>query len=287
MGAKLAYLGPPGTFSEEAAALYAAGKLLTLEPYPGIDLVIAAVEKQEAELGIVPVENSLEGSVNLTFDLLRESSVQIQREVILPVRHFLLAQKGETLADIKEVCSHPQPLAQCRRTLAELLPGVPTRATNSTAEAARLAGERPGLGVIASRQAADLYGLDILTADLQDEKGNVTRFLLLAAQDAPPTGDDKTSLLLGLPDRPGSLYDLLGVLANNGLNLTKIESRPVRGDLGKYIFFLDIEGHRLDEKVDRAIRQMQGHALFVKMLGSYPRAVDNVQCSGVVDNDHE
>ena len=159
--------------------------------------------------------------------------------------------------------------------LAELLPGVPTRAAISTAEAARLAGQHPGMGVVASRHAALRYGLNALRADLQDEKGNVTRFLVLSAQDAPPTGDDKTSLLLGLPDRPGSLYDLLGIIAHYELNLTKIESRPVRGDLGKYIFFLDIQGHRQDEKMDRAIREMQGHALFVKMLGSYPRAAKN------------
>jgi len=275
MEIKLAYLGPPGTFSEEAALLYAAGKSLRLEPYPGIDLVTTAVEKKEVELGIVPVENSLEGSVNLTLDLLRESNVQILGEVILPVRHFLLAQKGEKLTGIKEVRSHPQPLAQCRRNLAALLPGVPTRETISTAEAARLAGQCPGLGVLASRHAAARYGLEVLRADLQDERGNVTRFLLLSLQDALPTGDDKTSLLLGLPDRPGSLYDLLGVLAHCGLNLTKIESRPVRGDLGKYIFFLDIQGHRRDEKVDIAIRLVREKALFLKILGSYPRAVDS------------
>lgn len=273
MGTKLAYLGPPGTFSEEAALRYAAGQALNLTPYPGIDLVIGAVEKRETELAIVPVENSLEGSVNLTFDLLRESSVQIRGEIVLPVRHFLLAKKEESLANIKEVYSHPQALAQCRRSLAALLPGVTLRETASTAEAARLAGQGPGRGVVASLHAAGHYGLNVLQADLQDEEGNVTRFLLLAAQDAPPTGDDKTSLLLGLPDRPGSLYALLGVLADSGLNLTKIESRPIRGDLGRYIFFLDIQGHRLDEKVAAAIRQMREKTLFIKMLGSYPRAL--------------
>ena len=275
MVAKLAYLGPPGTFSEEAADLYASGKLLALEPYPGIDLVITAVEKREAELGIVPVENSLEGSVNHTFDLLRESSLQIRGEVILPVRQCLLARKGDTLTDITIVYSHPQALAQCRRRLTELLPGVPTRTAVSTAEAARRAGQHPGMGVVASRQAALRYGLNVLQADLQDERGNVTRFLVLSAEDASPTGDDKTSLLLGLPDRPGSLYDLLGIIAHYGLNLTKIESRPVRGDLGKYIFFLDIQGHRLDEKVNSALSQIGEKALFLKLLGSYPRAAKN------------
>ncbi|NLX90562.1 MAG: prephenate dehydratase [Firmicutes bacterium] len=272
MCAKLAYLGPPGTFSEEAAIRFAGGKSISLVPCAGIDTAIAAVEQKKADLGIVPVENSLEGSVNLTLDLLRHSSAQIRAEILLPVRHCLLAQKGETLSGIKEVRSHPQALAQCRHSLAELLPGIPVRETVSTAEAACLAAQHPGLGVVASRHAAARYGLNVLREDLQDEKGNVTRFLILAAEDAPPTGDDKTSLLLGLPDRPGSLHDLLGVVANHGLNLTKIESRPIRGDLGKYIFFLDIQGHRRDKNVALAISEMRNRTLFLKILGSYPRA---------------
>lgn len=273
MSSTMAYLGPAGTFSEEVAIRYAAGTTtpLDLEPYPGIDLVINAVEKNEVELGIVPVENSLEGSVNMTLDLLRDCNVKIQGEILHPVQHFLLAQKGETLSGIREVYSHPQALAQCRRNLARLLPGVPTLATTSTAEAARLALQCPGRGVVASRHAASIYGLTVLQAHLQDESGNVTRFLLLSKEDASPTGDDKTSLLLGLPDRPGSLHSLLGVLVRYGLNITKIESRPVRGDLGKYIFFLDVQGHRHEEKVSRAINEARQETLFVKLLGSYPR----------------
>lgn len=273
MSQTLAYLGPEGTFSEEAALQYAAHRVLELTPYPRIDLVMSAVEKGEAELGIVPVENSLEGSVNITLDHLRDSSVQICGEILLPVRHCLLAGKGVSLEQIREVRSHPQALAQCRRTLEMLLPEIPARAADSTAEAARLASWYWDKGVVASRHAAVLYDLDVLQGDIQDEGGNITRFLILAQADAPPTGDDKTSLLLGLPHRAGSLHGLLGVLARNDLNLTKIESRPVRGDLGKYIFFLDIQGHRRDQKVTRAIEQAWEDTYFIKVLGSYPRAI--------------
>jgi prephenate dehydratase len=243
-----------------------------LKSYPGIDAVIRAVEKKEAEAGIVPVENSLEGSVNFTLDLLRHSNVLIRGEIALAIRHFLLVQKGGQLGKIKQIYSHPQALAQCRQSLSGLLPGIPVRQTGSTAEAARLAAEHPYFGAVASPRSAVHYGLTVLREDLQDEKGNVTRFLALALQDALPTGDDKTSLLLGLADRPGSLHGLLGIMAGYGLNLIKIESRPIRGVLGKYIFFLDIEGHRLDDKVAQAIKEIENKALFLKILGSYPQA---------------
>ncbi len=273
MNRLLAYLGPPGTFSEEAAMKYCAGKMMLLRPYAAIDQILAAVEKKEVEQGLVPVENSLEGSVNLTLDLLSgDTAVKIRGELLHRVRHFLLASQAQELFKIKEVYSHPQALAQCRQNLERILPGVSCIHTASTTDGVMLVSRSEGRAVIAPHRAAKLYGLEILHEDLQDEAGNVTRFLLLALDDAPPSGDDKTSLLLGLHDRPGSLYRLLGIFARYDLNLTKIESRPVRGDLGRYIFFVDVEGHRFDERVDSALGDVLKEALFLKILGSYPRA---------------
>lgn len=270
----LGYLGPPGTFSEEVAMSYCTGRGLLLRPYSTIDGVVAAVEKGEVKCGLVPIENSLEGSVNLTLDLLsRQSPVKVAGELLHRVRHFLLAAPCQALRDIREVYSHPQALAQCRLYLERNLPWASRISMTSTAEAAALVARQEGRAIIASRRAANLYGLAVLGEDIQDEASNITRFLLLSLQDAPPSGKDKTSLLLELHDRPGSLYSLLGIFARYKLNLTKIESRPVRGDLGKYKFFLDVEGHRKEEKVSLALKEVAEEALFLKILGSYPLAV--------------
>ncbi len=269
----LGYLGPPGTFSEQAARRYSISRAFSLRPYATIDGVFTAVAKKEIDQGVVPIENYLEGSVNLTLDLLsRNTDVNIKGELLCMIEHYLLARPGQNAAAIKEVCSHPQALAQCRNSLDKLLPG-PTRVSmSSTAEAAVLVSQSEGKAVIASQHTANLYGLEILQANIQDEPLNITRFLLLALEDALLTGNDKTSLLIGLHDKPGSLFAALGIFAKNNLNLTKIESRPIRGELGKYIFFLDIEGHREDKNVACALKEMKGRALFLKILGSYPRA---------------
>ncbi len=271
MGELLGYLGPPGTFSEEAAIRYGAGSNLSPKAYPTIDRIFAAVENKEIEQGIVPVENSLEGSVNLTFDLLSASSpVQVAGELLLRIRHHLLARPGEDLGSIKEVYSHPQAFAQCRKFLERTLPGAVRTSMLSTVEGAPLLSQKGGKALIASGRAAALYGLEILQENIQDESSNITRFLVLALYDAPPSGSDKTSLLLGLHDRPGSLYEALGIFARSNLNLTKIESRPLGGELGKYKFFLDVEGHRQDQRLAHALEEIQEKALFLKVLGSYP-----------------
>ncbi len=268
-----AYLGPAGTYSEEAAQKYAGGTYL-LKPYPSFDSVFAAVADQETARGLVPVENYLEGSVNLTLDLLLKfaAAVKIHGELLCIIRHFLLARPGQKAAQIKEIFSHPQALAQCRSYLDRYFPEAARIGMSSTAEAAALVAQSPGKAMIASQQAAELYGLEVLRAEIQDEALNITRFLVLAREDAPPSGRDKTSLLIGLPDQPGSLHRALGVFAAAGLNLTKIESRPIRGEPGKYIFFLDIEGHREEEKMAKALQKTGDGALFLKVLGSYPRA---------------
>ncbi|RJX25587.1 MAG: prephenate dehydratase [Dethiobacter sp.] len=273
MGNLIGYLGPPGTFTEEAARRYGNSRTFLLRPYPTIDGVFAAVAKKEIDQGVVPVENSLEGSVNLTLDLLSgNTDVKIKGELLCRIKHFLLARPGQNPVKIKEVYSHPQALAQCRFYLDKLFPEASRISMSSTAEAAALVAQSEGKAVIASRRAARLYGLKILQANIQDEPFNITRFFLLALEDAPRTGDDKTSLLIGLHDKPGSLFSALGIFAGYNLNLTKIESRPVRGELGKYIFFLDIEGHREDKKVAHALKEMEEKALFLKVLGSYPHA---------------
>ncbi len=269
----LGYLGPPGTFSEELAVRYCTSQSLRPKPYPTMDRIFTAVEKKEVVQGVVPVENSLEGTVNLTLDLLSKNSpVKIKGELLLRVQHCLLARPGQEIAKIKEVYSHPQALAQCRIYLDRIIPEASRISMASTAEAVALASQNEGKAVIASRRAAWLYGLEVLQENIQDEPSNITRFLLLALADAPWTGNDKTSLLIGLHDRPGSLYSALGIFARYKLNLTKIESRPVRGDLGKYKFFLDVEGHRKDTKVARALKEIKEKVLFLKILGSYPLA---------------
>ena len=297
----LGYLGPEGTYSEEAAYQYAvssadSGSYL-LRPYPAIDGIFTAIAGKEIDRGVVPVENCLEGSVNLTLDLLSRNTdtVKIRGESLCRIEHFLLARRlagpaqpaqldqparpGQRPAVIEEIYSHPQALAQCRAFLDRHYPGAARISISSTAEAAALVarqvGKTAGMAAIASRQAAALYGLEVLRANIQDEPYNITRFLILATQDAAPSGDDKTSLLIGLPDQPGSLHAALGIFAAHNLNLTKIESRPIRGELGKYIFFLDIEGHRKDENVAGALQAIKEKALFLKILGSYPRAVSS------------
>lgn len=277
MGKLLGYLGPPGTFSHEAALYYRAGQACRLKPFSTIEQIFASVENKTVDIGIVPIENSLEGSLNLTLDLLAgNTSVKIKGELLCKVKHCLLALPGQEMAAIKKVYSHPQALAQCRRYLERTLPAATRTAASSTTDAAlRVAEGNQQAAAIASRRAAKIYGLEILQENIQDGPGeNKTRFLLLALKDAPFTGKDKTSLLLTLPDRPGTLYSALGIFARHELNLTKIESRPVRGNLGKYIFFLDVTGHREDTMLAGALHESKEKNIKVKILGSYPRAAD-------------
>lgn len=269
----IGYLGPPGTYSEAAALKYADKGTYSFKPCSSIDKVFIDLLKKEITCGVVPVENCLEGSVNLTLDLLaRNKEVKIKGELLYRIEHYLLAPPGQHIVKVNEVCSHPQALAQCRNFLDGAFSGAARVSMTSTAEAAALVARSEGKAAIASKQAAELYGLEILRADIQDEPDNITRFLLLDLKDAPPTGWDKTSLMIGLHDKPGSLHRALGIFAGYNLNLTKIESRPIRSELGKYIFFLDIEGHRKDEKVEHALIEMEGMVLFLNILGSYPRA---------------
>lgn len=265
---KVAILGPRGTFSEEAALKFDARPELIL--CKDVEEIFEGINKK-AEFGIVPVENSLEGSVGMTLELLRKKDARIFGEVILDIQHSLVALPETKLGDIREVISHPQALAQCKSFLKGL--GVKTRNFSSTAEAAKEIAEKnlKNTAAAAPKVSARLYGLKILKEDIQDEDSNQTRFLIIGKEDHRKTGMDKTSLILGLVDKPGALYETLREFATRKINLTKIESRPSRKALGDYIFYIDFEGHREDIEVKEALKELKNKATFIKVLGSYPR----------------
>jgi chorismate mutase/prephenate dehydratase len=267
----VAYLGPDGTFTE-AAALKRFGHAIERQSCATIDEVFRAVESGTSLYGVVPVENSTEGAVGRTLDLLMQSPLQICGEVMLPIHQCLLAQQCE-LGTIKAVYSHPQSLAQCQGWLNQHLPHAARIPAASNAEAARLAAENPHSAAIAGSQAAALFGLNICVESIEDDARNTTRFLVLGNQQVAPSGKDKTSLVMSTSNRPGAVHDLLVPLASNGVSMTKLESRPARSGLWEYVFFLDIEGHQSDVKVGAALDDLKKVAAFVKVLGSYPVAV--------------
>lgn len=267
--ATVALLGPRGTFSEEAALrFFEEPEFLLAED---IEEIFESVSKGRSPYGVVPVENSIEGSVGMTLEMLLREDVRIYGEIILDVRHLLLAPQGVKLSEVMEVISHPHALAQCKGFLKGL--GVKTRNFSSTAEAARHVAELNSreTAAIAPRISALMYGLEILKEDIQDEELNQTRFLVISKKDHTKVGNDKTSLILGLEDRPGALYQALGAFAEMEINLTKIESRPSRKALGDYIFYIDLEGHREDAGVKRALKKLEKKASFMKILGSYSK----------------
>lgn len=276
----VAYLGPQGTFTEEALQVWPGLEYRESVPFPTVEEAILAVEDNLADKAVVPIENSIEGSVNATLDSLAfETGVLIQGEMARRVEHFLLAKEGVTLESIERVVSHPQASAQCRRHLSELLPGVELEAANSTSEAAlRVSWSDEPLAAIGSRLAADLYGLAVVAEGMEDHPDNRTRFVLLGKEKMPPTGRDKTSLVCFIyQDRPGMLLQILQEFAFRYINLTKIESRPTKKTLGEYCFFIDCEGHEEDEVLTSALKCLSCKLPEVKHLGSYPRYVEEDQ----------
>jgi len=268
----VAYLGPAATFTHLAARRQF-GAAAEYRPAATVADVFHDVESGRADLGVVPVENSTEGMVAHTLDLLVESSLRICAEVSLTVRHCLLARAGTTLAGIRRVVAHPQALAQCRRWLARYLPGVRTEEEASNAAAAQRAGAEPGTAAIAAEAAAETYGLAVVADAIQDEPVNLTRFLVLGHHDAEqPSGDDKTSLVMSVRDEVGILARMLRPFAAHGIDLIKIESRPLRERPWEYFFFLDLKGHRRERRVQRALAAVERNALRLKVLGSYPAA---------------
>ncbi len=266
----VAYLGPEGTFTE-AAALKRFGSAVQGEPCANIDDIFRAVESGSVNYGLAPVENSTEGAVGRTLDLLMQSNLQICGEVMLPIHQCLLAQSCE-LGAIKTVYSHPQSLAQCQGWLNLHLPHAARVPASSNAEAARLAAENHSSAAIAGSQAAAHFGLTVCVENIEDDAKNTTRFLVLGKQQVSPSGRDKTSLVLSAANRPGAVHELLAPLAKHGVSMTKLESRPARSGLWEYVFYMDIEGHQCDTQVAAALAELKQVAAFVKVLGSYPVA---------------
>ena len=272
---RIAYFGPEGTFTH-LAARQQFGAAADYLPEASIAEVFHEVENGRADLGVVPVENSTEGMVAHTLDLLAESPLAICAEISLHVRHNLLVCPGTTLGDVRRVAAHPQALAQCRRWLAEHLPAAPTEAEASNARAAERARDEPGVAAIAAAAAAETYRLAILADGIQDEPANLTRFVVLASHDASqPSGDDKTSILFSVRDEVGVLARMLRPFAAHGIDLIKIESRPLRGRPWEYVFFLDLKGHRRERRVQQALGEVERGALRLKVLGSYPAALSS------------
>jgi chorismate mutase/prephenate dehydratase len=267
----VAYLGPQGTFSQEAAAKHF-GALATLESCATIDEVFRQVETGGCGYGVVPVENSTEGAIGRTLDLLLSTPAKICGEVMLPIRQCLMS-KGGTLKGIRKVYSHAQSLAQCQQWLARHLPGVERVAVVSNAEAARLAARDRRAAAIGPKSAAALYGLKLLARNVEDQSKNTTRFLVIAEHDAGPSGKDKTSLILSARNVPGAMHALLAPLARNRVSMTRLESRPARAGLWEYVFYVDVEGHQQDANVARSLVELKRKASFLKNLGSYPAAV--------------
>lgn len=276
-GQTFGFLGPPGTFTQEALLQVVDPEQADLVYYPTIEEVIAAVEQGDVERGMVPIENSVEGTVNASVDALGfdTEGLLIEREVILPVRLHLLARPQTTLADVKEVYSMPHATAQCRRWLREKLPGVKIIAANSTAEAAgRVAYEKASAAAIGPNLAAQLFALEVIARDVTDHPEAETRFVVVGREAAEPSGRDKTSLVAFIAeDKPGALLEILQVFAERDINLTKLESRPTKRVLGEYCFFIDLEGHVEDDVVADALKTLEAKVARLKSLGSYPRAV--------------
>ncbi|HXY76596.1 MAG TPA: prephenate dehydratase [Steroidobacteraceae bacterium] len=270
---KVAFLGPEGTFTQ-AAVLAHFGHSVRGLPLDSIDEVFHEVESASADFGVVPIENSTEGTVNHTLDRFLSSPLKICGEVELRVRQHLMGKMSQ-LSRITRVCSHPQALAQCREWLSEHLPGIEQVPVSSNAEGARRARDEKGTAAIAGETAAEIYGLKLLAAEIEDRIDNTTRFLILGRKLFAPSGEDRTTLLVsvGHTDAPGALYRLLEPLARHRVNITRIESRPSRRRKWDYVFFLDLEGHARDPQVARALAVLKKRASLFRILGSYPRAV--------------
>lgn len=269
---EVAYLGPEATFSHLAGVKYF-GHAASYRPVETIEDIFIEVERGRTNYGIVPVENSIEGSVTSTLDSFIKYNVKICGEEHLPISHNLVNQSGK-IKDIKKVVSHSQPLAQCRQWLKKNLPNVPCQNVFSTGVASQMAAEDPTVAAIASSLAIKTYHLQAVVKGIEDYRGNTTRFLLIGAESPSKSGKDKTSLLVGLLDRPGALNDALNILAQRSINLTKIESRPVKDEPWRYLFFMDMLGHIEDEAIREGCNQLREVCSYFEWLGSYPQAQD-------------
>ena len=270
-GVAVAFQGEPGAYSEEAAVRFF-GKSTKGVPCETLDTAFEAVKNGEAPFAIVPVENSLEGSITRAYDLLLDSPLMICGETELRISHCLIAMEGAALDTVKYIYSHPQALGQSRNFLshlkAEIIPA------SDTAGSVKMIKEQGKLdsAAVASARAAELYGMQILAKEIEDNPHNFTRFFVLSKEDSPPTGNDKTSIVFTLKHKPGALYDCLREFAERKINLTKLESRPTRHQVWDYNFYMDFSGHREEKGIGEALKALEEHAVFVKILGSYPKA---------------
>jgi chorismate mutase/prephenate dehydratase len=267
---RIAYLGPPGTFSHGAVARHF-GEFIEAEPYGSIDEVFRAAESGQTDHAVVPVENSTEGAVGRTLDLMCQTELTIVGEIKLRVAQHLLSNVS-ALNGVTRVYSHAQSLAQCAQWLARHVPAVPRIPVASNAEAARLAASEPGAAAIAGDAAAEIYGLGVLAPHIEDEPNNTTRFWVLGRHPVARSGRDETSLVMSAHNRPGAVVSLLEPIAKHGVSMTRLESRPARTGLWEYLFFVDLEGHRDDAPVAAALGELRARAPFLKLLGSYPAA---------------
>lgn len=268
---KIGYLGPEGTFTQ-AAALKHFGHSINTEALTSIDQVFREVESGACHYGVVPIENSIEGVVNHTLDMLINSSLLICGEVELRIHHHLLSHASE-LEDIDMIYSHQQSLAQCRGWLDSHLLKVERVPMNSNAEAAISASRNKRSAAIAGETAAEIYDIPVLVNNIEDSPDNTTRFLVIGQHDTRPSGKDKSSILFSTPNKPGALHDMLSCFADNNVSMTRIESRPSRVGMWDYVFFADVEGHAEDQNVAQAIQCLRQKAAMMKLLGSYPQAV--------------
>ncbi len=270
-GVVVAFQGESGAYSEEAALRFL-GHSIQTKPCESLDNVFNIVEKDEAQFGIIPIENSLEGSISRSYDLLLDSNLRVCGETELRIVHCLIATPGTRLDLIKRVYSHPQALGQCQAFLKHLnCELVPTYDTAGSVKMIKEKGIADG-AAIAGARAAEIYGMQIIAKEIEDNPNNFTRFFILAKQDSPPSGNDKTSIVFSVKHRPGALYEFLRTLASKNINLTRIESRPTRQKPWEYNFYLDFEGHREDEAAREALDNLEKTSLFLKVLGSYPKA---------------
>lgn len=270
---RVAFLGPDGTFSHQAASRQF-GAQVDLVPVANMRDVFTLTERGDTHFGVVPVENTIEGPVTVTYDALIETEVTICSEIKLEIAQHLMSRTGR-VEDIQKVASHPQPLAQCRRWLEQNLHGIETIETTSTAAAAQLAHADEKVASIGSEVTAEVYDLLTIASRIEDQRGNTTRFLVIGRETPAPSGQDLTSAVFTVRrDQSGALHDLLGPFAKHGVNLTAVQSRPMKGKPWEYIFIVDMEGHQDDEAVARALAEAGGVAASHKVLGSFPRALE-------------
>ncbi len=267
---RVAVLGPEATFTE-MAALQQFGSSVEIVYQSRIDQVFKAVETGNTDYGVVPVENSTEGVVSATADMLATTSLNIAGEIQLAIHQALLSQEA-SLASVKTIFSHTQSLSQCQVWLRENLPNAKVESVSSNAQAARLASESEHSGAIASERAAQTYNLNVLASHIEDNKENTTRFLVLSREQVAASGKDKTSLIMSCKNEPGSLFKLLKPLHDHGISMLKIESRPSKTKRWEYLFFVDVEGHQEDEELKLALSEVEEAAEYFRVLGAYPGA---------------